>query len=62
MYSREWEDFSGKVLRSKIKLSLPVAKTIPKPTVGNFDLSSSSHSKFGLDVPGGNGFPFKDED
>jgi len=62
MYSREWEDFSGKVLRSKIKLSLPVAKTIPKPTVGNFDLRSSSRSVFGLDVPGGSRFPLEEED
>ncbi|MEE8639817.1 MAG: hypothetical protein V3T41_05345 [bacterium] len=61
-YSREWEDFKSNVMRVKIKLSLPVAKTIPTPTVGNFDLRSSNHSKFGLDIHGGNGFPLKEED
>jgi len=48
-YFREWEKFSEDVVASKIKLSLPVAKTVPIPTVGNFDLGRSAFSKFGLD-------------
>ena len=62
-YSREWEEFKGDVFRGKIKLSLPVAKTIPIPTVGNFDLDRSAFSKFGLDTHSEHGFPpFEDDD
>jgi hypothetical protein len=61
-YSREWEEFKGDVFRAKIKLSLPVAKTIPKPTVGNFDLGRSAFSKFGLDTHSEHGFPALEDD
>jgi hypothetical protein len=61
-YYREWDKFSGDVVGSKIKLSLPVAKTIPTPTVGNFDLGRSAFSKFGLDTHSEHGFPLVDEE
>ncbi|MEE8640317.1 MAG: hypothetical protein V3T41_07900 [bacterium] len=61
-YYREWEEFKREVSWAKIKLSLPVAKTVPTPTVGNISLGRSSHSVFGLDVPAGGGFPFTDDD
>ena len=62
-YWREWDDFKGEVLRAKIKLSLPVATTVPTPTVGNFDLGSSPHSQFGLDTHSDHGIPLvNDED
>jgi hypothetical protein len=61
-YWREWEKFSGDIGANKIKLSLTVAKTVPTPTVGNFDLKSSSHSRFGLDVHPGHRFPLVDEE
>jgi hypothetical protein len=62
VYSKEWSDFKNDVIKNKIKLSLNVAKTIPTPTVGNFDLKRSAFSKFGLDTHSEHGFPFEDED
>ena len=61
-YWREWDNFKYDILNRRVKLSLPVSVSVPKPTVGNFGLSSSPHSVFGLDVPAGGGFPFDDED
>jgi hypothetical protein len=58
VYFHEWEEFKRDVTRKKIKLSLAVAKTVPVPTVGNFDLGSSPHSRFGLDGLSEHGFPF----
>ncbi|NIT35144.1 MAG: hypothetical protein GTN49_01370 [candidate division Zixibacteria bacterium] len=62
VYWREWDDFKRDVTVNKIKLSLPVATTMPKPTVGNFDLGKSAFSKFGLDVGSSHGFPFGDDE
>ena len=62
IYHAEWEEFKQDILRAKIKLALPVAKTTPVPTVVNFDLRSSEHSQFGLDGPGRPAFPLKNED
>jgi hypothetical protein len=62
VYSKEWSDFKKDVIKSKIKLSLNVAKTIPTPTVGNFDLSRSAFSQFGLDTRSEHGFPSNDEE
>jgi hypothetical protein len=61
-YWREWDRFSGDVVGSKIKLSLPVAKTVPTPTVGNFDLRRSAFSSFGLDAHSEHGFPLVDDE
>jgi hypothetical protein len=61
-YWREWDDFRENVQNRKIKLSLAVAKSVPLPTVGNFDLDRSAFSKFGLDKHSEHGFPFDDED
>ena len=61
-YWREWENFKRDVAQSRIKLSLPVASTIPTPTVGNFDLGRSAHSQFGLDAHSDPAFPFINED
>ena len=61
-YWHEWDAFKSDVTAKKIKLSLPVAKTVPLPTVGNFDLGRSAFSKFGLDVHSEHGFPFTDEE
>ena len=62
VYWHEWEEFKRDVTARKIKLSLPVAKTMPKPTVGNFDLGRSAFSQFGLNKHPGPGFSFDDED
>jgi hypothetical protein len=61
-YWHEWEIFKGDVIRRKIKLSLQVASSVPKPTVGNFDLKSSPHSRFGLDAHSEHGFPLNNEE
>ncbi|NIT35846.1 MAG: hypothetical protein GTN49_05000 [candidate division Zixibacteria bacterium] len=62
-YWREWNDFRDNVQRSKIKLSLPQAKTVPTPGVGNFELTSSPYSKFGIKTHNEHGFPLpNDED
>ena len=61
-YFREWDKFGEDIVKSKIKLSLPVAKTVPIPTVGNFDLGRSAFSKFGLNTHAEHGFPFPDEE
>jgi hypothetical protein len=61
-YWHEWDEFKRDVTRKKIKLSLAVAKTVPVPTVGNFDLGRSAFSKFGLDNHSEHGFPFPDEE
>ena len=61
-YWREWDKFKEDILGRKIKLALVPAKTIPIPTVGNLGLSRSKYSAFGLNVPEGSGFPFKDEE
>jgi hypothetical protein len=62
VYWQEWLEFKEDVSKRKIKLSLAVAKTVPTPTVGNFDLSRSAFSRFGLDTHSEHGFPFNDED
>ena len=63
VYFRDWDTFKRDVIRHDIKLSLPVASTAPKPTVGNFNLSESHYSRFGLDAHYEHGFPFvNDED
>jgi hypothetical protein len=61
-YWQEWDVFKHDLINRRVKLSLPVAQTVPKPTVGNFGLSRSEHSVFGWDVPRKGGFPFKDEE
>ena len=61
-YWHEWDAFKGDVAAKKIKLSLAVAKTVPLPTAGNFDLKSSPHSRFGLDKHSEYGFPLIDEE
>jgi hypothetical protein len=61
-YWREWENFRGAVFASRVKLSLPVAATVPTPTVGNFDLGRSAYSRFGLDTHPEHAFPLADED
>ena len=62
-YWREWDTFKKDLTSSRIKLSLPVAGTVPKPTVGNFDLKRSAFSKFGLDTHSGCPLPLpKDEE
>jgi hypothetical protein len=62
VYFREWDTFKRDVIRRDIKLSLPVASTVPKPTVGNFGFGSSPHSQFGLDVHSAHGFPLINEE
>jgi hypothetical protein len=61
-YYREWGSFKENLQAVKIRLALPVAKTVPLPTVGNFDLGRSAFSKFGLDTHSEHGFPFTDEE
>jgi hypothetical protein len=61
-YWHEWEAFKSDVTSKKIKLSMAVAKTVPIPTVGNFDLGRSAFSKFGLDTHSEHGFPLVDEE
>ena len=61
-YWHEWEVFKDDVRRRKIKLSLKVASTVPKPTVGNLPLSRSAFSRFGLDTHSEHGFPFEQEE
>jgi hypothetical protein len=61
-YWREWENFKREAQGCKIKLSLPVAKTTPKPTVGNFDLDSNQHSRFSLDGLSEYKFPLRDDE
>jgi hypothetical protein len=58
VYWQEWLEFKEDVSKGKIKLSLAVAKTVPTPTVGNFDLGRSALSRFGLDTYSEHGFPF----
>jgi hypothetical protein len=63
VYWRDFEEFKRAIGRNSIKLSLPVALTIPKPTVGNIDLGRSDYSQFGLNGHTENGFPLiNDED
>ena len=61
-YSQQWEVFKRDIIRGVIKVSLPVSSTVPKPTVGNFDLDRSAFSKFGLDKNTEFGFPLGDEE
>jgi hypothetical protein len=62
-YLKEWEDFRVGVIRRRIKLSLTVASTVPKATVGNVNLNSSTYSQFGLSGLSEHGFPLiNDED
>jgi hypothetical protein len=60
-YWQEWDTFKLDIYRRKIKVSLPVAKTVPTPTVGNYALSRSVFSKFGLDTASEHGFPIDDD-
>jgi len=62
VYWREWDNFKREIQARKIKISLPVAKTVPTPTVGNFDLGSSPHSRFGLDGLSEHKFPLQDDE
>lgn len=62
VYWQEWLEFKGDVSKGKIKLSLSVAKTVPTPTVGNFDLGRSAFSRFGLNTHSEHGFPLAEED
>jgi len=61
-YWKEYETFKFDVAHNKVKLSLTVAKTMPTPSVGNFDLGRSAFSKFGLNKHPGPGFPFDGDD
>jgi hypothetical protein len=61
-YWHEWDGFKGDVASKKIKLSLPVAMTVPIPTVGNFDLGRSAFSSFGLDAHSEHRFPLVDDE
>jgi hypothetical protein len=56
-YWHEWDTFKNEIARGRIKLSLNVASSVPKPTVGNFDLGRSAFSRFGLDTNSEHGFP-----
>jgi hypothetical protein len=62
VYWKEWDVFKTDLLRSRIKLSLPVATTVPTPTVGSFTLRRSDYSQFGLDVNADHGFPLAEEE
>jgi hypothetical protein len=62
VYWQEWLEFKEDVSKGKIKLSLSVSKTVPNPTVGNFDLGRSAFSHFGLDSHSEHGFPLNGED
>jgi phage gp36-like protein len=62
VYWQEWLEFKEDVSKGKIKLSLSVSETVPKPTVGNFDLGRSAFSHFGLDSHSEHGFPLNNED
>ncbi len=55
-------NFKVDVSNKRVKLSLQVAKTVPTPTVGNYDLGRSAFSKFGLDAHSEHGFPLVDEE
>jgi len=61
-YWREWDEFKGDVASKRIKLSLPVAKTVPTPTLGNFKLGKSPYSQFGVDAGSEHGFPLTNEE
>ncbi|NIT36987.1 MAG: hypothetical protein GTN49_10905, partial [candidate division Zixibacteria bacterium] len=61
-YWQEWLNFKVDVSNKRVKLSLQVAKTVPTPTVGNYDLGRSAFSKFGLDAHSEHGFPLVDEE
>jgi hypothetical protein len=61
-YWREWDTFKKDLTSSRIKLSLPVARTIPKPTLGNFGLGRSAFSKFGLDTHSGWPLPVPEDE
>ena len=62
VYFHEWDEFKRDVTRKKIKLSLAVAKTVPIPTIGNFDHGESADSQFGLDAGREYGFPLVNEE
>jgi hypothetical protein len=62
VYWQEWLEFKEDVSKGKIKLSLAVSKTVPTPTVGNFDLGRSAFSQFGLETHSEHGFPLNEED
>jgi hypothetical protein len=62
VYWQEWLEFKEDVSKAKIKLSLAVSKTVPIPTVGNFELGRSAFSQFGLDNHSEHGFPFDNDD
>ena len=61
-YRQEWDTFRVAIFRRRIKLSLPVAATVPTPTVGNLDLGESAYSQFGLDTLAEQGFPLVNEE
>jgi hypothetical protein len=61
-YWREWDVFKQDLMRRRIKLSLQVATSVPKPTVGNLDLGRSAFSQFGLDTNSEHGFPLVNEE
>ena len=62
VYWNEWNIFKTDILRSTIKLTLPVTATVPTPTIGNFELRQSGHSRFGLDINNVTGFPLAEEE
>ncbi len=59
---REWDVFKQDLTRRRIKLSLQVATSVPKPTVGNIDLGRSAFSRFGLDGNSEHAFPLIDDE
>jgi hypothetical protein len=62
-YRKEWDNFRIAIFRRQVKLSLPVAATVPTPTVGNFDVRVCPQSQFGLDTHSEYGIPLvNDED
>lgn len=61
-YWQEWDVFKHDIIHRRLKLSLPVAQTVPTPTVGNIGLGKSAFSAFGLNAHSEHGFPLPDEE
>lgn len=61
-YRGEWETFKSDLYRGRVKLSLPVSATVPRPQVGNLKHAESAYSQFGLNNLSEHGFPLANED
>ena len=62
LYYDEWKTFEDDIRHDRIKLSLTRSSTIQAPAVHSLDLGESSHSQFGLDTLGREGFPLVNEE